>query len=267
MDLLTALIILAIVVAIFGSKKGKGRQRSTRSAVKGSNKTTPAKRIADREPKPDPYIFLYEHWKEVEAGNVSAPRWYNDPVTEAQLKRLAEDEIKLPGRVITKGQASDLIGLAEDPKPSELEILKFFKITGLPIKHRSIAVIEIERLMSDQDKADQWKNRPATIMQKEYFRYFGIKVPKGLTAAEAEDTMAANELTDEQNDEWFSYSEILEELQDKEFRESYDLKKPSVAIIRQSIEQHITQGDKITDLSADDLVDTLLEIKPDLEKL
>jgi len=266
MDFLTALIILAIVVAIFGSKKGKSRKRSKQKSFKNSNKTTPAKRIADREPKPDPYTILYDHWKDVEAGIISVPRWYNDPVTEAQLKRLEDDEIQLPGRVITKGQASDLIGLAEDPGLGELEILKFFKITGLPVKHRSIALIEIERLMADPENASQWNNRPATPIQKEYYRYFGLQARKGLTASEAQDTIAANELTDEQDDEWFSYSDIFEELQDKDFRESYDLKKPSITLIRQAIKQRTDQGEKITELSADDIVDTLLEIKPDLEK-
>src|SRR5690554_7442098 len=116
MDFLTALIIIAIVAAIFGSKKGKGRRRRTASAVKGGSKKAPAKKIANREHKPDPYTFLHEHWKEVEAGNYSVPRWYNDTVTEGQLKRLAEDEIEIPRGVITKGQASDLIGLGETPE-------------------------------------------------------------------------------------------------------------------------------------------------------
>lgn len=251
---------------IFGSKKRKGRRTRTTSPSRGSTKTSPAQRLANREPKPDPYTVLYDHWKDVAQGKASVPRWYNEPVTEAQLNRLKEDGIKLPGRPITKGQASDLIGLAEPPEPSEIETLKFFKITGLPLKHRSIALLTIDRLLSDPAKANQWINRPATPLQKEYYRYFGLPIPKGLTASEAEETTATHELTDEQDDEWFSYSEIMEEMQDKDFRESYDLKKPSITLIRQAVKLRTGQGDKITELSADDLVDTLLELKPDLEK-
>ena len=210
--------------------------------------------------------MLYEHWKRVEANEVAVPRWYHDPVTEHQLNRLKEDGIKLPGRPLSKGQASDLIGLGEKVGPGQFEILKFFKVSGLPLKHSSLAAIEIDRLLSDPEKAGKWINRPATSLQKEYYRYFGIPVPKGLTASEAEEKIGADDLTDEQNDEWFAYSELIEELQDKDFRDDYDLKKPSLPVIRQAIQQHLDQGQKLDSLSADDLVDTILSIKPDLEK-
>src|SRR5690606_23314591 len=138
--------------AIFGAKKGKRRPR--RKATKTQLKTSkPAARVATREPKPDPYTYLYAYWEEVLAGKVSVPGWYNNPVTEAQVQRLRDDGIKLPGRPITKGQASDLIGLGETIEPSQFELLKFFKVTGLPLKQYSIASIEINRLMSDPEKA------------------------------------------------------------------------------------------------------------------
>ncbi|QWV11803.1 hypothetical protein [Marinobacter adhaerens] len=265
MDLLTAFIILTVLVAVFGSAKGKGKKRS-RANTKRRNTRAPAKRIADREPKPDPYSMLYEHWKRVEAKEVAVPPWYHDPITEHQLNRLKEDGTKLPGRPLSKGQASDLIGLGEEVDPGQFEILKFFKVTGLPLKHGSLAAIEIDRLLSDPEKASKWINRPATPLQKEYYRYFNIPVPKGLTASEAEEKMGSDDLTDDQSDEWFAYSELIEELQDKDFREDYDLKKPSLPIIRQAIKQHLDQGTKLDALSADDLVDTILSIKPDLEK-
>jgi hypothetical protein len=265
MDFLTAFIILAVLIAVFGSAKGKGRKRS-RSSTARSNTGGPAKRMADREPKPDPYSILYDHWKSIEQDPASLPSWYHDPVTERQLQRLKEDGIRLPGRPITKGQASDLIGLAQPPELEQEEILRFFKVKGLPLKHGIIATIEIDRLMSDPEKANQWINRPATQIQKEYYRYFGIPIPKGLTASEAKDKISSDELTDEQDEEWFSYSELLEELQDKDFRELYDLKKPSLPVIREAIQHHLNLGEHITHLSADDLVDTILSIKPDLEK-
>lgn len=265
MDLLTVLIILAVLVAVFGSAKGKGRKKSRSSTTRSSTRK-PAKRIADREPKPDPYSILYDHWKRIERKEVAVPAWYHDPVTEYQLARLKDDGIRLPGRPISKGQASDLISLGETPDPGQFEILKFFKVSGLALKHSSIAAIEIDRLLSDPEKAKKWINRPATPIQKEYYRYFGIPVPKGLTASEAEERIVSDDLTDEQNDEWFAYSELIEELQDKDFREDYDLKKPSLPVIRQAIKQHLDQGTKLDALSADDLVDTILSIKPDLEK-
>lgn len=266
MDLLIPLIILIILVALFGSGKGKSRRKHRSSSNRIATTSTSAKRKTSRDPKPDPYNFLYEYWKQVEKGDIPVPSWYHDPVTDAQLKRLKDDGTTMPGRSITKGQASSLIGLSEPPEPKELEILRFFKISGLPLKHQSIALIEIERLLKDPEKADQWATRPATQIQKEFFRYFGLSVPKGITAPEADSAIASHEMTEEEEEEWYAYSEILEELQDKDFRECYDLKKPSIAIIRQAIAQHTSDGQKITDISPDDLVDTILAIKPDLEK-
>lgn len=268
MEFLTALFLLFVFGAIFGAKKGKRRSRRKTSNRQSSptKRSTPAARIAAREPKPDPYVYLYDRWKEVSEGKVKVPAWYHDPVTERQLQRLRDDEIKLPGRPISKGQASDLIGLGEPTEPEQLEILRFFKVTGLPLKHYSIAAIEIDRIMSDPEKARQWNNRPANAIQKEYYRYFGITAPKGLTATEAEATIASHELSDDQWDDWDAYSDLIEELQDKDFREDYELKKPSIPVIRQAIERHTKEGIKITELSADDLVDTLFDIKPDLRK-
>ncbi len=267
MDLLIPLIILAVLVAVFGSNKGKGRRKRTRAPGKSTKNRVPAKRIADREPKPDPYLFLYDRWKKIEAGEIKVPNWYQDPVTEAQLKRLKEDGTKLPGRTIAKGQASDLIELSEPPGPTQIEILKFFKVTGLPLKHQMIALSEIDRLLEDPDNRSLWENRPATPDQKEYYRYFSLPIPKGLSARDANTTISKHELSEQQEEEWHAYSEIFEEFQDKDFRESYDLKKPSSAIIRQAINRHIDKGEKITDLMADDLVETILDIKPDLEKI
>lgn len=267
MEFLTALFLLFIFGAIFGSKKGKRRpRRRTSKRPSSARRPTPGKSLTSREPPPDPYSYLYDRWKEVSEGKASVPPWYNDPVTERQLQRLRDDEIKLPGRPINKGNASDLIGLTEPPEPNQLEVLRFFKVTGLPLKHYSIAAIEIDRLMSDPEKASRWINRPATPIQKEYYRYFGIPITKGLTASEAEDIIASQELTEEQDEEWDAYAEIIDELQDKDFREDYDLKKPSIPVIRQAVQRHTSQGATILELSPDDLVDTILDIKPELRK-
>src|SRR5690554_7519764 len=116
MEFLTALILLLVFGAIFGGKKGKRRPRKKASSTRAKTRT-PATRMAAREPKPDPYTYLYDYWKEVSEGKVSVPGWYNEQVTEAQLQRLRDDGIRLPGRPITKGQASDLIGLGETVEP------------------------------------------------------------------------------------------------------------------------------------------------------
>ncbi len=266
MDLLAALIVLIVVIAVFGSAKGKNRRPRRRATNKPISKPTPAKRMATRDREPDAYSILYQHWKDVEEGKIAVPRWYHDPVTEPQLKRLREDNIALPGRPITKGQASELIRLGEPPHHEQEEILQFFKVKGLPLEHEIIAEIEINQLMADPEKALKWVNRPATPMQKEYYRYFGMKIPKQLTATEAQETIYSHELTDQQDDEWSAYWCLIEDIQDPDIRECYDLKKPSLPIIREAIQKHQDKGEQLIDISPDDVIETILKLWPELQK-
>lgn len=54
------------------------------------------------------------------------PSWYFDPMTERQANRLDEDGKKYSHN-LTKGQASDLIGMGEPADEDDLEVLRFFK--------------------------------------------------------------------------------------------------------------------------------------------
>ena len=152
------------------------------------------------------------------------------------------------------------------PETHELEILKFFKVKGLPLKHGSIARIEIGRLLDDPDNAYAWINRPATAIQKEFYRFLGRKIPPKLTASEAEDFMKSYQMTDSQEDDWSAYESILDDLSEPEFRADYDIKKPSLPLIRQAIEAKTNEGFKLRDLLAEDLINTLIELKPDLQR-
>lgn len=265
MEYLTALILIFLVAAMAKPKKSrkytKGLKRATASVRK-----TPARTVAVREKKPDEYSFLYDHWEALKEGDQNLPAWYHDPATERQMQRLEEDDIAIPGRPLTKGQASDLIGLGMPPEPEQLEILKFFKVKGLPLRHESIARIEIDRLFKDESRRDEWNNRPATSIQKEFYRWFGFKIPKGLTATQAAEFIDSQDLNEKQIDEWDAYKDILEELSDKEFRDDYDIKKPSMPLIRKAVEQLLEEGSQLENLTADDLIDPLLELNPDLEK-
>lgn len=61
-----------------------------------------------------------------------------------------------------------------------------------------------------------------------------MKVPSRLTYLAAAEYISKNQetLDSQQLDDWNAYQFILEELMDKDTRDSYDIKKPSLAAIR-----------------------------------
>lgn len=261
MEFLIALMVLFLAAAILNpkNKRRKAPKRKRPAASRGNTTRKPAVKI-------DPADTLREYWKEVDRGNIAVSKWFTEEPTERQLKRLKEDGVSFKLSELSKGKASDLIGLGMPPEPSDEEILRFFKVPKSQAPNETIARYKVSELLSDPEKAKRWANRPATQIQKEYYRRFSIPIPKGLTATDASAMMTEHELTDDQEDEWMAYEDILDEFADKDFREDYDLKKPSVSAIRKAVEQLEKEGNKLADLSADDLIETLLDHNPDLEK-
>lgn len=219
----------------------------------------------------DQIAYLKAQWaiaeKEKDSGAVSTfPKWFFDPVTERQLERLKSDGTTVSSGSLNKGAASDLIGLREPVEEGDAEMLKFFKI---PLKgmNQAIARYEVKRLLSDVENEATWKARPAEPMQKEYLKFFGLSVPKGLTAMEAHLLMATHRAETENLDEkktaeWESFESIVNDLQDRETREDYDIKKPSLAAIKEAMAALRAEGEDAADLQL--VVDQLIEMKPEL---
>ena len=207
-----------------------------------------------------------------EAGDTSLFRsWYFDDATERQKRRLEELSIEA-GKGITKGQASDLIGLFEFAEESDLEVLRFFK-RSVKNMSETRARYEVAELLSDPENAEAWKNRPPTPLQKEFCKFFGLKLEKGATAPDVDKLIADHEekLLEEEDprlDEWEALSDILDELSDKDMRDDYEIKKPSMTLIKKALEELSKEGTTYQD-AADDVqlvVDKLIELKPDLER-
>lgn len=211
--------------------------------------------------------------KERTEGNFEkVPNWFFDEATERQYTKLEEEGFNLKKGSLTKGQASDIIGLFEDAEEDSIEILRFFKI---PLKgmSQSKARHTIGELFNDQGNLRKWETRPATPMQKEFYKFFGIKVSQGLTHNDAENNIKEikSELFSkdrEKLDEWEDYESLYDEINEPDFREDYDLKKISLSLYRSTIEQLKNEGKSLANLldDTDLVVDKIIEIKPEIEK-
>lgn len=217
--------------------------------------------------------YLKAQWtaaeKQRNSGQASTfPEWFFDPVTERQLKRLKSDGTEISGEAVTKGAASDLIGLREPIEEEDSDILKFFKLSTKGM-NQTIGRYEAKRLLSNLENEAAWKARPAEPMQKEYLKFFGLPAPKGLTASEAQKLIAGHTEEAEGWDEkkaaeWEAFESIVNNLADPETREDYNIKKPSLTAIREAMAVLRATGQDADDIQA--VVDQLIEMKPELER-
>lgn len=215
--------------------------------------------------------WLQERWdlaRHLGSGQIF-PAWYFDEMTEFQAKRLEEDGRKYSGK-LTKGQASDLIGLGEPPERESLEILRFFKksLNGI---NETRARHEIALLFQEEANRKAWADRPATTRQREFFRLFDLKLPVGLLKREADQQIAeylrqSEEKNDSQEARWQTFENILDDFDDPDFRESFGIKKPSTPAIRRAIDTLLTEGRTWDDLDSDSVAEHLLETNPNLER-
>jgi hypothetical protein len=121
-------------------------------------------------------------------------------------------------------------------------------------------------LLADPANRETWENRPATAVQKEFYRWFGHKLPKGLTSPEAEEFISTLDLPDEQLDEWHAYEGILDEFEDRDFRVDEGIKKVPVTTIREAVLALRAEGGSVVDLDASDVLPRVLELRPALER-
>jgi len=117
------------------------------------------------------------------------------------------------------------------------------------------------------------KNKPASQWQKEFFKFFGIKTPKGLTSGQAEQMIKERlqifKTEDKEKlNEWDAYEELYHEFEDADFRETYEIKKVSLSLLRDAITQLNNDGETIRALvdDIDKVVDKIIKIKPEIER-
>lgn len=117
---------------------------------------------------------------------------------------------------------------------------------------------------------DFLSNKPADASQKEFLRFFGLPVSKGLKTGQAAEIIAEHraKLDKGQLDEWDAYEEIRNEFDDADFRACSDLKKVSDKVLKEALDALKREGATMRSLAADmdKVVDKVIALKPDLEK-
>ncbi len=132
-------------------------------------------------------------------------------------------------------------------------------------------------IVGPKEKIKQYRksiaNQPAASMQKEFYRFFSLPMPKGLTMGDADETIFTLTQKWEKEDkgkleEWDAFVSIYEELDNKDSRDLYSIKKVSSSLLQDALKKLKDQGISLKQI-ADDidiLVDKLIEIRPDLQK-
>lgn len=268
MEWLIFLLVLGVLLWAFSSK-GRSRSSASRSSRFGDEaaEDLSAKQRALEANR----AWLDERWRMAEAERAAGelkhfPRWFFEEPTERQRERLQRDDVKVSGNA-TKGQLSDIIGLFVEPDADELERLKFHGISLKgPLRNETRARHEIAKAEADPEKARAWLLRPATAVQREFFRFIGEKPPAGLTAeqAEAKKRATLDAMTDEQADEWFEFENLIDMFSDSEFRADVEIKKPTPGDIRAAMLALKGEGKAFDDPY--DIAEKLLDMKPALER-
>lgn len=194
------------------------------------------------------------------------PKWFFEPATDKQLTRLQRMGVRVSSGELTKGAASDIIGLFEDVESSDTDVLKFFKVKLSPeLKNETRARHEINKLFQNPEKLTAWRGRPADAMQKEFYRFFSLRIPSGLTYEDAAKTILESDIPDAEFDVWRDFESVCEELADRSALEDYGLRKPSLAVIRAAYDElrKAAPKDASDPLS---VADKILEMKPELAR-
>ena len=193
--------------------------------------------------------------------------------TAFQIEQLREagwgTTFEADNNVLTRNQAMDLLMLAKSPEQEDSELVAFFdikfeEINALVISHKAA------ELRLDSQAMKTWNERPATALQKEAVRYFKGNVPRTITAEVAKASLQEIERGLYQGGRatewstWLRFAEAWQHIQAKEVYDSYDMKKPTPARIRNAIQSLLDEN--VEEWNARDVVvQRLIERYPDLD--
>ena len=191
--------------------------------------------------------------------------WYYKAITDKQSDHLCE-RTGIRFDDISRGEASDLIGLFRNPDEDNLLILKFFKI-NCKGKSQTWVRNEVMRLFLDESNKDRWENRPATPIQKEFYVYLETPVPRGLTYTQAD--LFYGEAMAQWDDEaepdrwvyWDTFESIWEDMCDREFRQDVEIKKPSVKKCRAVFDELAGSSKDVSMIDSYDVAERLVEVE------
>lgn len=197
--------------------------------------------------------------------------WKDEPATDKQLDYIESLGGKIPARGLTKGEASDRISKLQPIDESDAEVLRYFKVSTRGVT-KDAAARAVIALMNDEAHKKAWSERPPSLATKEFFRFAKLKVPSSIGYDEAEnlklETLKSWETEEaSRRSDWMNYERLLEEIYDPDAREGWGIKKPPITLVRSCIAEFIDQGASYESLAdePDELIDRMLELKPELE--
>jgi hypothetical protein len=290
MDLLLFVVLGAAVVVYFIAKANRPAERGSHQEIQALPKRAPtppdvlaaAKAVLASAAMPiyranEPWLTA--RWQAAStarrAGIASPdfPDWYFDPITDRQRNRLLEDGFELDLGTLSKGNASDLIGLLMPPEPEDESVLRFFKSSPL-LLNQTRARHEAKRLLADPDCLARWSEQPAHAAQREVLRSYDVKVPKQLSATDADAFIQKTEKElAASNPELLARAQammsIMNEINDPETRQSYGFKKPPIGVVRDAIRALEEEGRTLDDLAGDiySVAEKIIELRPDLMRI
>jgi len=263
MELLLVILIAAVLAYVMTPRK-RAPSRSP---------DTPARSMEDMQRVLDANIgWLRERWALAEEHRQPQsrgifPRWFYDDATERQLARLARMHIDTGGRILSKGQASDVIGLFEPADEENADILKHFGVVLQPeVRNETRARHEVAKLMLSAANQEAWRNRPASALQKAFFGYFGVALPRGLSQPEADDLIEQHleAWGEAKRREWEAFEMTFEDLSDAEIRADIELKKVPLSVYSEAFKKVLAAGGDVEDPYV--LGEQIKVLRPDLKR-
>jgi hypothetical protein len=147
------LLVIGVGLYIFFKLLGRGSGRNASKALFDSSNVRNA--------------WLEERWAMAARQRGTAesifPTWYFDSMTERQANRLAKDGRRF-SRGLTKGQASDLIGLKEPADEDDLEVLKYFKCSTRAMNQTRTQHL-VALIFQSEENQRSWEVRPVSSRQ------------------------------------------------------------------------------------------------------
>lgn len=212
--------------------------------------------------------WLIDRWFEIDSGNLKVPSWHALEVTQRQIDRLKNYGLMHSAK--NRGQASDIIGLFEKPSQEDIDLLRFFKypVRGMTqTKAQHICGV----IRNDAEKMKSYSERAADPVHRRMYSFCGLKVPEKLTIDRFErdyNAMSEAERFSECISVWDDYMSSFEELQIKDVRDDYEIKRITHKIYDSAIAELIKSGipPEVAVSDLDQIVEKIFEINPSLHK-
>jgi hypothetical protein len=235
--------------------------------------------VADRRPDTDGAANVYaEHQGTLEerwrmAGitahskrELILPTWYYDDAESWQAERIRGERIPIDIEALTRGQASDVIGLLHPPGEDDAETLRRLNepVAGM---NRTAARQHAAKLLGIDVHRQRWNAQPPTPLHRAYFVLRGEPCPAD-TAGDAERAIAAaQELDPGQVREWGFFLQLYDDLQLREHE--FGIGPVGAELLARALRDLRTERQRTLAQLARDLdmvIDRLLELEPALQR-